>query len=186
MAKSSTKRKYRTKPAPEQVEQIETGVDRAVKYIASWQRQELLSLALSQKTGDLPVCVPIKKDTYIVGKCGLKRSGKLWEVTSPYNQESLHFSRKVTALIYLLCVQTKYPKLAKEILHHDREIIRLVEELEYYNYSLEKSKRKQDWWKVDHYTNRSSNVEFKLLEARNQLEKSIDLAKYFKIWDNKI
>lgn len=186
MAKSSTKRKFRVKPDPTQVEQVKQGVVNAVQYITRWQRQELISLSMNQRPGDLPVCIPVSKDAYVVGNYGLKRVGKFWQVTSSRTERILHFSKRATALIYLLCIQTRYPKLANEILQHETAIIKLLEELDHYNYSLEKSKRKRDWWRVDHFTNLASNIEFKLLEARNQLEKSVDLAKYFKIWDNKI
>lgn len=186
MAKSSTKRKPRVKPDPGQLAQVKQGVVNAVQYITQWQKHELISLSMSQKPGALPVCIPVAKDTYVVGKYGLKRVGKFWQVSSTHSEHKLHFSKRSTALIYLLCIQTKYPKLASEILQQESSIIKLLEELEHYSYSLEKSKRKRDWWRVDHFTNLTSNVEFKLLEARNQLEKSIDLAKYFKIWDNKI
>jgi len=186
MAKSSTKRKQRIKPDPTQVEQVKQGVVNAVQYITHWQRQELISLSMNQKPGSLPVCIPVGKEAYVVGNYGLRRIGKVWQVTSTRTENKLHFSKRSTALIYLLCSQTKYPKLAAEILQQESTIIKLLEELDHFNYSLDKSKRKRDWWRVDHFTNLASNVEFKLLEARNQLEKSVDLAKYFKIWDNKI
>lgn len=186
MAKSSTKRKYKIKPVPEQVEQLEHSIKQAVQYINDWQRKELLSIAINKQPGSLPVCVPIKKDAYLVGSFGLKRTGRLWEVTSPSNDKVLHFSRRLSGLVYLLCLQTNYGKLAREILQHDNKVVQLLENIELFKHGLEKSRRKQDWWRYDHFTNLLSNAEFRLEDAKNQLEKSIVLAKYFKIWDNKL
>jgi hypothetical protein len=184
MAKSSTKRKYRVKAALEQVEQIEKRIDQAVQYIGDWQRRELISIALNKQPKSLPICIPIKKDTFVVGQYGLKRTGKLWEVTSSTSEKILYFSRRLTGLVYLLCLQTNHFKLAKEILQYDNKILLLTEEVEIFRHSIERARRKKDWWRYDLFINLVTHVEFQLEDTKNQLEKSIVLAKYFKIWDN--
>lgn len=181
MAKSSTKRKYKIKPT--QVRQLKQGIDQTVQYVNDWQRRELLAMALTKKAQTLPVCIPFDNNTYIVGQYGLERDNDLWLVTSSQDQQQTYFSTKLTALIYLICLQTGRHDLADTINKQDNSMINLAQELSSYKRGQKQAERKKDWWRFDYFNNLASNTEIKLSEAKNQLEKTIVLAKYFKIWE---
>lgn len=183
MAKSFTKRKSRTKAKPEQIAQIEESVFRAVEYVKEWKRREIFNMAFNPKKGELPVCVPIKKDAYLVGQHGIKRVGRIWELTDATSERVLYFTSKSTAIVYSVCYQTRYLKLAQDLKTQDYEVLQLTEDIEQMNYSIARARRKKDWWRVDHFTNLISHAEARLQEARDRLEKTINLAKYFKIWE---
>ena len=182
MAKSSTKRKRRIKATPEQIVQIKKGVGQALEYVNKWKRQELGRLIMRPQLGSIPVCVPVKKDTYLVGKYGLTRQGDLWQVTDILNENSAYFSQRTSALVYSICSQTKHFQLGKEVLKQDSKVLHLMQELVQINYNLKNARGKKDWWRVDHYYNLCSEIEHQLKEAKLQLEKTISLAKYFKVW----
>lgn len=183
MAKFFTKRKSRTKVQPEQIQQLSQSIDQAVQYVSDWQRKELINMSMAQTADSLPICIPVGRDRYVVGSYGLQRQAALWQVTKADQIEPVYFSTRSTALLYLLCVQTRHKNLAKEIQQYDTAIIKLREDYDLYTNRLQKARKKKDYWRVDHLVNRSSDIECKLNEAKNQLRKSIDLAKYFKIWD---
>ena len=48
----------------------------------------------------------------------------------------------------------------------------------------DRARRKKDHWRFDHFDIMQCAAEFELEDARNQLEKTIHLAKYFKIWNS--
>lgn len=158
---------------------VEESVSRAVEYIGSWKRRELEALATQGKTA-IPICIPISKTAFVVGKYGVKKADRTWTVSNGSDQ--YEFSSRLTALLYALCKQTNYKKVATDILTHDTIVIKLVDQLNILTYHKQIAKRKKDYWRYDHYYIMISDVEMRLAEAKNQLEKSIDLAKYFKVW----
>jgi len=184
MAKLSTRKKSKTKHKlpPEQLAQVDHGVTQVVKYINDWKKKELFQLAANPKPGTIPICIPVGKTSYVVGRYGVMKEGAVWAAVNSSNNDRYNFSRRATAIVYTLCEQTGHRKLAQSILHHDANVIKIAEELEAYTYKKECASRKRDYWRVDHFNIMAASAEFRLSDAKNQLEKSIQLAKYFKIW----
>lgn len=185
MAKSPTRKKSRVKRTlpPEQLAEVEQGVKQAVKYVNDWKKRELFQMAANVKKGTIPICIPVSKTSYVVGQYGIVKDGTTWAAVNSVDNVKNNFSRRASALVYTLCDQTGHKKLAKSILQHDTNVIKITEELESYTYKKDRASRKQDYWRVDHFYIMAASAEFRLSEAKHQLEKSIQLAKYFKIWD---
>lgn len=181
MARSSTKRKSKFKANPQQIVELKQSVEQAVRYVDTWKKRELESLVLHKKTA-VPVCIPVSKTRFAVGRYGLKKSGNLWTAVDSRDYSEYTFSRRITALLYALCQQTGHKRIANQILQYDSEVIKLSDQLNIFTHHKESAKRKGDHWRHDHYYIMSSDIQFRLEEAKNQLEKSIDLAKYFKVW----
>jgi hypothetical protein len=183
MAKSSTRKKSKNKPqiTSEQIAQAELGVEQAIKYINDWKKKELFSLATTPSK-DLPICIPIKKDAYLIGRHGLKRHGDKWVIIDSADSVEYLFIRRSTAIIYSLCTQTGRQKLAHKILQHESSVIKITDDVETFKFRKETARRKHDYWRVDHFDIMENCATYKLEAAKNQLEKSLQLAKYFKIW----
>lgn len=185
MAKSPTKRKQRVKADPTTEANVNQAINAAVNYVKSWKRNELITLASNPPKNTLPVCIPVKRDAYVIGRHGLKKDNGLWTLhTQDYN-ESHEFVYRSSAVVYSICSQTGRKKLAQEILNSNQEILRLQRRLQEFQYLFDKARRKKDkdYWRLDHYTIMMESAEFAVIDAKNELEKSINLAKYFKIWE---
>jgi len=111
----------------------------------------------------------------------ITRTNDYWSVQGIFSNTHYVFSSRTVAVIYALCECKKYSKLALEILKHDTNIIKLSEELTFYTHRIHAAKIKRDSWKIDHYSIMESSVKYKLKDAITHLEKSLNLAKYFKI-----
>jgi hypothetical protein len=183
MAKSSTRKKSKNKPqiTSTQIAQAEQGVVQAIKYINDWKRRELLSLATTPSK-DIPICIPIKKDAYLIGRLGLKRRGDKWVVIDSVDNAEYLFIKRSTAIIYSLCTQTSRQKLACKILQHESSVIKITDDVETFKFRKETARLKRDYWRVDHFDIMENCATYKLEAAKHQLEKSLQLAKYFKIW----
>lgn len=183
MAKSSTRKKSKNKSeiTPEHVAQAQQGIEQAIKYINDWKRRELLTM-VTTPSKEIPVCVPIKKDTYLIGRMGLKRNGTKWTVIDSIDSAEYQFTKRSTATIYSLCNQTGRMKLAQKILQNESAVIKIAEDVETFKFRKETALRKQDYWRFDHFYIMENSAAYKLEAAKNQLEKSLQLAKYFKIW----
>jgi len=184
MAKSHTKRKSGIKPdvSPEQVKLLEKGINGAVQYIRDWKRKELVTM-LTTKSKAPPVCVAVGKEAYVVGKYGVKRHGDVWQVYNSVSETENYFSCRASAIVYSVCEQTGRFKLARELVSHDDSLLRCKQRVETYNHLKAKAKKKRDYWRFDHYYIMSNTAEFELADAKHLLEKSLNLAKYFKIWE---
>jgi len=186
MAKSPTRKKRKAKIDSETADQINQAIETAVDYVNKWKRKELINIVTSpDKSAGLPVCVPIKKNAYIIGKHGLTKDDNIWRLTEANTNQSHLFVYRSSAVVYSICTQTGKPKLAQDILKCNQDIIRLQTRLEEFKYLSDKAKRKKDkdYWRLDYYTIMTESAEFDIIDAKNQLEKSINLAKYFKIWE---
>ena len=181
MAKYSTPKKSKNKTpiTTEHYNAIEKTVNDAVTYIDHWARKELLALASSDV--DSPLCIPISKTDYLVGKFTVKQIKDLWTVTNVNNNTEIVFSSKAAAVIYSLCEHKEQHKLAKEILKYNTDIIKLSDDLLIYLHHKKSAKIKHDTWRIDHFYIMEHSARYKLQDARNQLEKILRLAKYFKI-----
>lgn len=182
MAKYSTLKKSKDKSlaADNRRIYIEKTVNEAVSYVNYWTRKELLSILLDETT-TTPLCIKINKLEYMIGKFLVKCVNNFWSVQSIFSKTENIFSNRTVAVIYALCECKKYHKLAQEILKHDTDIIRISEELTLYMHLGKSAKIKHDSWRVDHYSIMESSVRYKLEDAKRHLEKSLHLAKYFKI-----
>ena len=185
MAKSPTRKKSKAKATPEHLAQVRQGIEKAVNYINDWKKRELHSMAMNQRTA-IPICVPISKTAYLVGRFGVKKIGSVWQVTDSRDMKELLFGQRSTAVAYTLCTQTGHIKLARQLMEHDAAVARLTEQLTAYSHKRICAQRKKDYWRMDHFDIMSATAEFQLEDAKNQLEKTLHLAKYFKIWDNSL
>ena len=183
MAKYSTSKNRRRKKklTTEQLQIIEQGITATVEYVNRWKERELFAMALNP-TKELPVCVPISKNAYLIGKFGVRKTRQGWVAKDSGNENEFHFCKRANAVVFTLCEQTGHRKIAREIQKHDADITKLTDDLNVYNTRKLSALNKKDYWRYDYFTIKAQSVEFKLEEAKNQLEKSMKLAKYFKIW----
>jgi hypothetical protein len=184
MAKFFTKRKHKTKFISEKISaEVKEKINGAVDYVQKWHQDELFNLILHPDPNKLPICVPMGKNSYLIGKYLVKEYKNSWIVFNWNTRKKLLFSQRLVAVIYALCIQTKHIQLSEDIQKIDRDFLRILQRLEQLSYSLNCARRKKNWWKVDHLTNQVVETDYKLKHIKKQLEKTIVLAKYFKIWE---
>ena len=184
MAKSRTKKKPQHQITEEDTQIIKQTIEKAVSYVTEWKRKQLVSLALKPDPKTIPVCIPITKTDYVIGQYGLKRvPNKYWQIHNSITGKEDRFVNRTSAVVYCICEQTGKPKLAKEVLEYNSQLLRMYSRLEEFKYLQDRACKKKDYWRVDYYTIMAESAEFAIHDAKNQLEKSINLAKYFRIWE---
>lgn len=186
MAAPHTRRKSKIKylATPAETQHAENAVDSVVKYVADWKLREIELMISSTGKNQLPVCLPVRARGYVVGKQVIRQSpGNTWDLIERNCDVTHTFNSKITAMAYSLCDQRGQSKLAKTIFEHDVEIAKYQQKLEHFQQSLTAARKKKDYWRVDLFLIMSESVEFQLEEAKFQLQKSLKLTKYFKIWE---
>jgi hypothetical protein len=182
-----TKRKHKPK-AYEKLgftqDQIEQAARATTEYLKEWTDRELQDLVLNQK---IPVCLPIGDRGFLIGRYRMYPVGKhTWRVLDN-NQELVHdFSRKLSAVFYCLTTQLNKLNLARSILTADTAVGKLELDQDYYMYSIKNYAKKQDFFRVDLAKLRYIQAEHELRFANQELEKTINTAKYLKVQERLI
>ena len=182
-----TKRKHKPK-AYEKLgftqDQIEQAARATTEYLKEWTDRELQDLVLNQK---IPVCLPIGDRGFLIGRYRMYPVGKhTWRVLDN-NQEFVHdFSRKLSAVFYCLTTQLNKLNLARSILTADTAVGKLELDQDYYMYSIKNYAKKQDFFRVDLAKLRYIQAQHELVFANQELEKTINTAKYLKVQERLI
>lgn len=160
-------------------DQIEQAADATTQFLKAWTDRELQDLVLNQK---IPVCLPIGDRGFLIGRYRMYPVGKhTWRVLDN-NHEFVHdFSRKLSAVFYCLTTQLNKLNLAREILTADTAVGKLELDQDYYMYSIKNYTKKQDFFRVDLAKLRYIQAEHELRFANQELEKTINTAKYLKV-----
>jgi hypothetical protein len=182
MAVSRTRKKFpNKKKAPVTSQQMEKATDIVSGYVKHWAKEEANRLL---KTENTPIIVPTKTG-YKVGKFTLTRQpADYWIVTDINNEHPIAFAEKRAAVLYCINYQLRKFTTAQDILLKDQSFAKLNTDYMYYEHCIRQAVKRGDMFAVDVLKARSIDTKSKLEYARNELEKSLNQAKYIKIWDN--
>jgi len=172
MEKSTTKSKI--------VTNVEKEINQVVKKIKKWTRKELQCLIDDKKKQDSkPLIVPINDRLILVGNYAIQHISNQWHMIYRYNDKELVFGNKKAAILYAICCQTSKFALSDQILQCDQDINRLDIEIQRLQQRFDISTKKGNAIHMDLYSSKQSQANARLMNKKNQLEKILDMAKYF-------
>lgn len=155
-------------------------VSAVMREIENWANQELKYIGYKFKS---PLCLPIGKNTWLVGRHRIVRNKKkqylLYSDTNLINK----FSIKQAAFLYASMDKLEKYELGIRILNSDRLYGFLNEELEMLTLKKTKYKRSSNSFKIALIDAKLSDTQRKLIAAKKDLEKNLIQAKYVKVWD---
>jgi hypothetical protein len=177
-----TKRKHKPKAYEKlgfSYGQIEQAARATTEYLKAWTDRELQHLVLEE---NIPVCLPLGDRGFLISGYQVEQVGKYtWRVLDR-NQEFVHdFSRKLSAVFYCLTTQLNKLNLARNILTADSTVSKLELDQQFYMHSIKNYTKKQDFFRVDLAKMRYINAQHQLKFANQELEKTINTAKYLKV-----
>lgn len=159
--------------------QIEQAADLTTKYLKDWTDRELQNLVVNEK---LPVCLPLGNRGFLIGRYKMLQINKeCWRVIDNNDEHLNDFSRKLSAVFYCLTTQLNKLNLAREILVSDMKVSKLEVDQDYYVHTMRTSIKKQDYFRADLAQIRFLQTKHQLKFAIEELEKTINTAKYLKV-----
>jgi len=175
-AKSSTKNKSNKNLADRR---IDLAADIATQYVKYWTQNELKRLALDE---NLPVCLALGDRGFLIGHYKVMSIGQhCWRVLD-HNDERVHdFGRRLSAVFYCLTTQANKFNLAREILAADTQVSRLEADQDTFANTRHINLKKKDYFRADLANMRYINTRYQLHHANEELEKTINTAKYLKV-----
>ena len=155
-------------------------VELAIKKITYWASAEFNSLRNSHQ---FPICVQTSKNTWVIGNFTIKRNeGHVWPL---YHDNKLihNFYSKQAAMFYAVFEKMKLYLSADAILQADKSLAYANADLEFFTYKIQHINKKTDTFKQQLWRSRYLESKSKFSNARQELEKRLQSAKYNKIWD---
>jgi hypothetical protein len=173
---SITEKRY-NKVAKDLVKDL--SIDLATTYIKRWTQQQL------NKYAKQPVVIPINNHGFLVGHYKIQKSKEslLWSVQHHNGDVVKNFNNKQSAIYYCLCDIKRYYNLARDISNNDTLVYRAQSNMLCTIKTIDRARKKKDYFKVDVLNNKLIEHQLQFDTAKSLLEKSLRLAKYYKIWD---
>lgn len=162
-----------------QIKTAETAADIISKYVKTWARKEVVQLIHSNR---VPVLLPTRNGI-LVGKYLIVKLNGMWELRNDYNERLQVFYDKRSAVLYSIMYGRNWFKSASEILTKDNILGKLEVELTYYTASMKRAVSSKNYSKVDILASRYYDAVEAVKTAKNDLEKTLKLNKYLKIWE---
>ncbi len=132
----------------------------------------------------LPLCLKINTDKYIVGRYKVINTDNGWVVTDI--NSTVVLNNYTNAMLYCVCMQTKNEEEALDIARLDKHVAVLKLDNLAFKARLTAAMQTQDQWKQDLYTARYLQTSALIQVVSKELEKKINLAKYYKLRDFKL
>lgn len=155
-------------------------VNKVIREIENWANHELKFITYKYQS---PVCLPIGKNTWLVGHFKIIRNKKKQFLV--YNDSNIihKFYVKQAAFLYAIMNKANRYELSNRILNSDRMFGYLLEEQEMLILKQLKYKKISNSFKLGLTQAKLSDVNRKLISIKKDLEKNLNLAKYVKVWD---
>jgi len=161
----------------ETVEQLLLGL------ISAWSARELDRMSSSR---DQFVCLALGKDFYRVGRFNLeKQKNDDWQVSDLDGCLVHNFYSQHAAVFYCLFETKKVFHKAKEFIQCDQAVYKAQLEVTYLREKLQKAVQKKDFFSADVFRARLSDMLPKLEALQTNLQKTLNGAKYTKVWETK-
>lgn len=183
MVKSRTSKKSKIKQkAVQQVkaEMVETAANIVSAYVKSWARTEVERLIHEEQ---VPLIVPIKNGVQVGRYKVTQNAHSMWQLLNVFGEVMELFVDKRSAVLYSILYQLKRYKAADTILGFDKKLSKVQADYQHYHHSMQRAIKRKDYPAIDVLAARYYDTQYLLTEARNELEKTLRLNKYLKVWE---
>ena len=165
-AKSSTKRK---------VDEIADGF---IEIVRNFTYTELYELLIKSKE---PLVYEVSKTEYALGRYIINKEHELWDVCNHIGDVQNSFQSRTSAIIYAYLLMKNKLVLAKKLVDEDSKVLRSRWEMDFYKSKLNKTNNGVDDFKRELYAAKYSDGKIKYTIAKEELEKTLKMAKYLKL-----
>lgn len=147
-----------------------------LEKIRRFTEQELDRLSRSE----LPFCYQIGNDI-LVGQCKVvKIDDNCWQVFENQIHIFDFFTRK-DAIFYCIAIHKKQYTIAQDIKENDGLLGKLEFEATLYRRRYKQANENRDDWGCEYYSNKYLEVTHRIAKTKQELKKSLELAKYIKL-----
>lgn len=155
-------------------------VNLAIDRVDKWARKELEIIRHSK---DIPFCIPLTPNKWAVGSFEIHHQSPTAFVVIQGDNLIHTFYSKQAAIFYTVFSKLHYYKMADKLLSKDQKVGKCYNDLEFYSKKLKNHKVSKNDFKYQLYYSRYLEAKSLFNLSIEDLEKTLNLAKYYKIWD---
>jgi hypothetical protein len=149
-----------------------------INHIREFTYTELYEILRNSKD---PLIYAVNKNEYALGRYFVIRENDFWKVVTHLGDVDHVFSGRNPAIIYALLLMQNNLKLANKIAKTDETMLCAKAEVDLYIAKLRIATKVYDDFKAELYAAKLSNCRFKHRIAKEELEKTLNMAKYLKL-----
>jgi hypothetical protein len=169
-----------TKKESQDLAKAKKFIEATALYISRWTEQETHKISINK---NMPYIWPIEGVGYIIGHYRVLNNKGNWQVRDTENTLIHSFTEKLSAVFYVLCELTRRYNLARTLLDADKNVNRLRNDIVHYEASIKRAKTAKNYEKLDIWKARIYDANLQLHSANQELQKSLNSAKYIKYWE---
>lgn len=155
-------------------------INLAIDRVDKWAQKEFAVIRHNQ---DIPLCIPITPTSWIVGSYEINQQGPA-AYSVKQDDKLIHvFYSKQSAIFYTVFSKLHYYKMSDKLLTKDQKVSKYYNDLEFYAKKLRSAKIAKNDFKHQLYYSRYLEAKSLFNLSQEDLEKTLSLAKYYKIWD---
>jgi hypothetical protein len=169
-----------TRKESQDLANVKKFVEATALYISRWTEHETHKISISK---NMPYIWPIEGLGYIIGHYRVLNNKGSWQVRDSDNVLIHAFTEKLCAVFYVLCDSTRRYNLARNLILADTNVNRLRNDVIHYEASVKRAKTSKNYDRVDIWKARLYDSMLQLTVANQELQKSLNSAKYIKYWE---
>jgi len=155
-------------------------VNLAIERVDTWARKELNQI---RHRGDVPFCIPLTPTSWAVGSYEIHLKGPASYQVFRDNKLIHNFYSKQAAVFYTVFAKLHYYNMADKLLSRDQKVGKFYDDMQFYKKKIGQEKIIKDNFKYQLYNSRHEEAKNLYNLSLSELEKTLNLAKYYKIWD---
>jgi hypothetical protein len=109
--------------------------------------------------------------------------GNGWTVFDRFNESLAEFSNKQSAVLYSILVQQQKYTTADSVLRADQVLSKLESDFLHYSHNMRQASQRKNYEAMDILAARYYDTKLRLEEARTELQKTLRMNKYLKVWE---
>ena len=154
-------------------------ISATAQYISQWTQHEFNKLSKNKR---IPLIWPLSKGSYRIGNNFIVAHHGYWQLQNYHREPIYEFDSKQSAIFYCLCEQTGHNYIADQIYNTDIAVKKHRNDVIYHEASLARAEKAKDLAGISIWTARLQEARLHLDLAQKSLKKSIESAKYLKVW----
>lgn len=149
-----------------------------INQVKEFTYSELYEIITKSKD---PLVYAISDTEYVLSRYVVVKIGDVWRVVTHLGDVDHDFYSKNSAILYALMLMKNKINLSEKISRADTDVLYSKSEMDLYRAKLNTASKGNDAFKYELYAAKFSNSRFKYIKAREDLEKTLRMAKYLKL-----
>lgn len=149
-----------------------------INQVKEFTYSELYEIITTSKD---PLVYAVSDTEYVLSRYIVVKTNDVWRVMTHLGDVDHDFHNKNSAILYALMLMHNKINLSEKIARADTDVLHSKTEMDLYRIKLTAAGKGTDAFKQELFAAKFSNSRFKYIKAREDLEKTLRMAKYLKL-----